>query len=89
MDKTSFGEETANLSDFVLLFDLRCFCLFPLSLGFWEGLRLVILALPGLFFYLCFMPIVAICIVTKPLIIIVLNTALSVMLMGFHRSKRP
>ena len=29
-------------------------CRFPLPLGVWEGLRFVILALPGLFSYLCF-----------------------------------
>ena len=28
------------------------FCLFPLPLGVWEGLRFVIVALPGLFSYL-------------------------------------
>ena len=38
----------------VCLFDFRLFwfCLFPLPLGVWEGLRLVIGALPGLFSYL-------------------------------------
>ena len=30
------------------------FCLFPLPLGVWEGLRFVIVALPGLFSYLFF-----------------------------------
>ena len=62
---TSRGEESANLSVllflfvcfyvfFVRLFDLRLFwfCLFPLPLGVWEGLRLLIVALPGLFSYL-------------------------------------
>ena len=36
------------------LFDLRLFgfVLFPLPLGVWEGLRLVIVALPGIFYYL-------------------------------------
>ena len=35
---------------FVRLFDLRLFgfCLFSLPLGVWEGLRFVIVALPGL-----------------------------------------
>ena len=28
---------------------LVCFCLFPLPLRVWDGLRLVIVALPGLF----------------------------------------
>ena len=30
---------------------LVCFCLFPLPLGVWEGLCLVIVSLPGLFSY--------------------------------------
>ena len=33
-------------------FALVWFCLFPLPLGVWEGLRLVIAALPGLFSFL-------------------------------------
>ena len=54
----SLGEERANLSasrTFVR-FALVWFCLFPLPfpLGVWEGLRLVIVALPGLFSYLFF-----------------------------------
>ena len=32
-------------------FALVWFCLFPLPLGVWEGLRFVIVALPGLFSY--------------------------------------
>ena len=53
---TSLGEEKANLSAFRTLvqFALVWFCQFPLPLGVWEGLRLVIVALPGLFCYLCF-----------------------------------
>ena len=43
---TSLGEERANLSVF------RMFVRFPLPLGVWEGLRFVIVALPGLFSYL-------------------------------------
>ena len=35
-------------------FALVCFCLFSLPLGVWEGLRFVIMALPGLFSYPCF-----------------------------------
>ena len=48
---TSLGEEIANLNAFrtFVRFALVWFCLFPLPLGVWEGLRLVILALPGLF----------------------------------------
>ena len=45
----SLGEERAIRT---VVFDLRLFgCLFPLSLGVWEGLRFVIVALPGLFSY--------------------------------------
>ena len=51
---TSLGEERANLSAFrtFLRFVLVWICRFPLHLGVWEGLRFVIVALPGLFFYL-------------------------------------
>ena len=50
---TSLGEERANLSALYTFvrFVLVWFCLFPLPLGVWEGLRLVIVALPGLFSY--------------------------------------
>ena len=53
---TSLGEERANLSAFrtFVRFALVWFCLFPLPLGVWEGLRFVIVALPGLFSYLSF-----------------------------------
>ena len=51
---TSHGEETANLSAFrtFVRFVLVWFCRFSLPLGVWEGLRFVIVALPGLFSYL-------------------------------------
>ena len=51
---TSPGEERANLSAFrtFIRFALAWFCLFCLPLGVWEGLRLVIVALPELFSYL-------------------------------------
>ena len=51
---TSPGEERELiLALLVRLFDsLVCFCLFPLPFGVWEGLRLVIVALPGLLSYL-------------------------------------
>ena len=41
----------ANLSAFRVFvrFVLVWFCRFPLPLGVWEGLRFVIVALPGLF----------------------------------------
>ena len=49
---TSLGEERANLSAF-RTFDrfVVWICRFPLPLGVWEGLRFVIVALPGLFSY--------------------------------------
>ena len=50
---TSFGKERAYLSAFraFVRFVLVWFCRFPLPLGVgvWEGLRFVIVALPGLF----------------------------------------
>ena len=51
---TSLGEERANLSAFCMFvrFALIWFCLFPLPLFVWEGLRLVIVALPGLLSFL-------------------------------------
>ena len=46
-----FSKREPILVLFVRLFDLRLFgfFLFPHPLGVWEGLRLVIVALPGLF----------------------------------------
>ena len=51
---TLLGEERAYLSAFRTFVRLALvwFYLFLLSLGVWEGLRLVIVALPGLFSYL-------------------------------------
>ena len=51
---TSLGEERANLSAFrtFVRFVLVWICRFPLPLGVWEGLRFVIVALPGIFSYL-------------------------------------
>ena len=51
---TSLGEKRANLSAFrtFVRFVLVWICRFPLPLGVWEGLRFVIVALPGLFSYL-------------------------------------
>ena len=53
---TSLGEERANLSDFrtFVRFVLVWICRFPLPLGVWEGLRFVIVALPGLLPYFFF-----------------------------------
>ena len=53
---TSLGEERVNLNAFrtFFRFALIWFCLFPLPLDVWEGLRFVIVALPGLFSYLFF-----------------------------------
>ena len=47
----SLGEERANLSAFrtFVRFVLVWICRFPFPLGVWEGLRFVIVALPGLF----------------------------------------
>ena len=54
---TSLGKERANLSAFrtFVRFVLVWICRFPLPLGVWEGLRFVIVALPGLFSYLFFL----------------------------------
>ena len=51
---TSLREERANLSAFrtFVRFMLVQIRRFPLPLGVWEGLRFVIVALPGLFSYL-------------------------------------
>ena len=51
---TSFGEERANLSAFrtYVRFVLVWLCWFPLPLSVWEGLRFVIVTLPGHFSYL-------------------------------------
>ena len=53
---TSLGEERANLSAFRTFVRsvLVWICRFPLSLDVWEGLRFVIVALPGLFSYFFF-----------------------------------
>ena len=50
----SLGEERANLSAFRIFdrFVLVWICRFPLPLDILEGLRFVIVALAGLFFYL-------------------------------------
>ena len=51
---TSLGEERASLGAFCTFvrFVLVWVCRLPLPLGVWEGLRFVIVALPGLFSYL-------------------------------------
>ena len=53
---TSLGEGRANLSAFrtFVRFAFVWFCRFPLPLGVLEGLRFVIVALPGCFAYLFF-----------------------------------
>ena len=53
---TPFREERAYLSAFrtIVRFALVWFCRFPVPLGVWDGLRLVIVALPRLFSFLCF-----------------------------------
>ena len=56
---TSLGEERANPSAFRMFvrFVLVWICRFRLPLGVWEGLRFVIVALPGLFSYLFFLSV--------------------------------
>ena len=53
---TSLGEERANLSAFrtFVRFMPVWICRFPLPLGVWEGLRFVIVTVPGLFSNLIF-----------------------------------
>ena len=53
---TSLEEERTSLDAFrtFVRFALVWFCLFPLPLGVWEGLRFVIVAFPGLFSYFFF-----------------------------------
>ena len=54
---TSLGEERANLSAFRTFVRFMLVCvgfLSSWSLGVWEGLRFVIVALPGLFSYFVF-----------------------------------
>ena len=54
---TSLWKERASLGAFraFVRFALVWFCLFPLPLGILDGLRFVIVALPGLFSYLFFL----------------------------------
>ena len=49
---TSKKDKVVKLQLFYYYINLRCFCLFLLPLGVWEGLRLVIVALPELFSHL-------------------------------------
>ena len=57
---TSLWEERANLIDFrtFVRFAFVWFCLFPLPLRVWDGLRLAIVALPGLFSLFVFVKMV-------------------------------
>ena len=66
---TSLGEKRANLSAFhtIVRFMLVWICRFPLPLGVWEGLRFVIVALPGLSSYLfCRLKIAKIILIRSP-----------------------
>ena len=56
---TSLGEERANLIAFrtFVRFVLVWICRFSLPVDVWEGLRFVIVALPGLFSYLFFISV--------------------------------
>ena len=60
---TSLWEERANLSVFrtFVRFALVWICRFLLPLGVWEGLRFVIVAIPGLFSYLFFLMVYTLC----------------------------
>ena len=80
---TSLWEERANLSTSrtFVRFALVWFCLFPLPLGAWEGLRFVIVALPGLFlpffFFFFFFPIhnrIRLTLFTIPYVILVIHS---------------
>ena len=51
---TSLGEERVNRSRTFVRFVLVWICRFPLPFGVWEGLWFVIVAVPGLLFYLVF-----------------------------------
>ena len=53
---TSLGGERAGLNTFrtFVRFVLVWICRFPLPIDLWEGLRFVIVALPGFFSYLFF-----------------------------------
>ena len=54
IELTSLVEERANVGAFrtFVRFTFVWFCLFSFPLGVWEGLRFVIVTLPGLFSYL-------------------------------------
>ena len=54
---TSLGKERANVNAFrtFVRFALVWFCLFPLPLVVWEGLRFVIVAIPEFFSYISFL----------------------------------
>ena len=56
---TSLGDKRVNLSAFrtFVRFVLVWICRFPIPLSVWEGLRFVIVALPGLFSYLLFISV--------------------------------
>ena len=55
---TSLGEERANLSAFRTFVRFVLVWICPSPLGVWEGLRFVIVALPGLLSYLFFFIII-------------------------------
>ena len=61
---TSLGEEIANRSAFRTFVRFVLVRFVPRPLGVWEGLRFVILALPGLFSYL-FLRCIQLILVTK------------------------
>ena len=73
------GKKELILVLFVVSFDLRLFgfvCLFPLPLGVWEELRLVIVARPELFSYLFL------------IVVLLLNVRLSFSLLSLNAMRR-
>ena len=50
-DYLAWGRDSLGAFRAFVRFALVWFCLFPLPLGVWDGLRFVVVALPGLFFY--------------------------------------
>ena len=83
---TSLGEERANLSVFrtFVRFVLVWICRFLLPLGVWEGLRFVIVALPGLFSYLFFFFFFFFCKNSEMLCVCKLSNEQNLLLFQFH-----
>ena len=86
---TWLGEERANLSAFrtFVRVVLVWICRFPLPLGVWEGLRFVIVALPGLFSYF-FLPFVALCSCVFFVLVFFSPFSIAITLLGEERANR-